>query len=86
MIQIILLVSGALLGAYACRLDSLTWRAEPRQMVGHVLGGVAAAWPFTHALSGQVSAGMAVAVLLSSAWLVGSSGHASVAQQQDGRP
>ena len=70
MTALILLLSTCALVAYACRFDHLTWRNAPAQMLAHVAGGAAAAWPFTGALSGEADARMVVAVLASLLWLV----------------
>lgn len=56
----------AVLGAYACRVDGLTWWRHPVLMALHVAGGIAAAWAM-HAAAVQAVAWLHAAAL---AWSV----------------
>lgn len=39
--------------AYVCRVDRLTWRRHPLQMLMHAVGGIVAFWVLAAAAQGQ---------------------------------
>lgn len=72
MSAVMLILCLAVLAAYACRVDQLSWRHHPWAMSAHVAGGGAAAWAMLQA--GQGAAGPSALLALSAAamWLIGS--------------
>lgn len=46
----------AVVAAYACRVDRLTWRTDPMQMLLHAAGGIGTAWVLKEAAQGNAGA------------------------------
>lgn len=67
---VVVVLSAAVVAAYVCRVDRLSWRWHPWQMLVHVLGGVAAAWVLAAAGEGRAQAWHAVALVCAAALLV----------------
>lgn len=58
--------------AYVCRVDDLSWRRQPFLMLAHFAGGTAAAWVLSHAAAGNAGAlhlGALLADVAALAWL-----------------
>lgn len=63
---VVVLLSIAVAAAYVCRVDRLSWRQNPGQMLLHVLGGVAAVWVLSAAGDGKAQPWHAVALVSAS--------------------
>lgn len=66
----LMLLAGAVSAAYVCRVDRLSWRGEPVQMLLHALGGIASVWVLTNAATGRFGVMQLTALCASTALLV----------------
>lgn len=67
---VVVVLSAVVVAAYVCRVDRLSWRWHPGQMLVHVLGGVAAVWVLAAAGEGKAQAWHTVALASAVALLV----------------